>query len=209
MIIRNLGHASFQIITNGRSIVFDPYSDGAVPGLTYPKNIVTDILLISHEHVDHSAKNNVACTYSNIPGVNIKEFIVPHDHENGLKRGMNKIHLIDVEGYRVAHMGDIGCMPSQDIIASLKGVDIMLIPINGNFTVSSEEAKQIAIAIKPRLVIPMHYYRKDMPSGYPDSNQIDVFKKCFPRHIKIRNTEVEVSENLFNYDGLIFEGLVQ
>ncbi len=58
-------------------------------------------------------------------------------------------------------MGDIGCMPSPEVIEALRGVDAMLIPVGGYYTVGPKEAMEIVEATAPRVVIPMHYRSPD------------------------------------------------
>ena len=44
-----------------------------------------------------------------------KEFIVvPHDHHDGKKRGMNRMTVVNIHGIRLAHLGDIGRLPTKE-----------------------------------------------------------------------------------------------
>ncbi|MCW1309638.1 MAG: MBL fold metallo-hydrolase, partial [Candidatus Nanoarchaeia archaeon] len=52
MEIRFLGHASFLISSNNKNIYIDPY--------IIPKNpLKADVILITHEHYDHCATENI------------------------------------------------------------------------------------------------------------------------------------------------------
>ena len=104
-----LGHASFLIKGKEYQIVIDPYENGSVPNLKFPKVEPVDAVIASHSHADHSAYHLVPIK-DNPNRVSAKMLRVPHDHENGAKRGMNLIHIFDVDGYKVVHMGDIGCV---------------------------------------------------------------------------------------------------
>ncbi len=48
-------------------------------------------------------------------------------------------------------------MKAQKRISYSPDVDILMIPIGGQFTISSQEAQRIVSQIEPRIVIPMHY----------------------------------------------------
>ena len=197
--IINYGHSCFKFISDDLSIIFDPY-DG-VEGLKMPE-VSANYCYISHNHFDHNAIKYVDL----IPTekmVNIGFIEVPHDHHNGEHRGFNKIHLFSLGGYKIAHFGDLGCIPNQDILDKLKGFDIILAPINGFYTISSKELLKIIELIKPRLVIPMHYYRKDKNIGLKDDNQIEVIKANKPFK-EIEETSVLVNQELFNKPILIF-----
>ena len=85
MKITNLGHASFKVDGKDFSIVFDPYRDGSVPGLTFPRGLEANHIFISHHHYDHDAVNLV--TKLEDKDIKYKEFIIPHDKENGLAAG--------------------------------------------------------------------------------------------------------------------------
>ena len=91
----------------------------------------------------------------------------------------------------------------------IKGADVLLAPINGHFTISSEELFDILKLVKPRIVIPMHYYMEKYQSGYPDGYMIDRFIKMYPDFEYIENVELDLDQYK-NYKGaLIFDKYLQ
>lgn len=60
--------------------------------------------------------------------------------------------IIKVERKRIYHAGD------SDFVPEMKGleVDIALLPVSGLYVMTAEEAAEAAMAIKPKLAIPMH-----------------------------------------------------
>ena len=54
---------------------------------------------------------------------------------------------------RIYHAGD------SDFIPEMKGlgVDIALLPVSGTYVMRSDQAVLAALAIKPKIAIPMHY----------------------------------------------------
>ena len=165
----NYGHACFKVIGKDITLLFDPYQDKYVPGLKLPE-VDCNVLLISHLHDDHNADYLVRV--HDAKEIEIEVVEVAHDKENGQLRGLNKIHIVNVDGIRIAHFGDIGTI---DIDTSkLMGIDIALIPINGFYTIGAKEMLELIKKISPKCVIPMHYYVKEKNIGYPDGGQIDI-----------------------------------
>ena len=89
-----LGHASFLFKNDSFEAVIDPYKDGSVPNLTFPKGLVVDAVFCSHEHADHNASELVKIK-DNPAAIKSIETVVPHDHFGGSKRGLNKIRMFD------------------------------------------------------------------------------------------------------------------
>ena len=163
MEIRYLGHSSFLIQTKSANIICDPY--GADLGLKFPSGVKADIVTISHDHYDH---NNIKAISGSpyiikepgefeIKGVNIFGVSSFHDNNEGKDRGMNTMFLIEVEGITVCHLGDLGHALSNDQINELDGVDVLLVPVGGTFTLNAKEAGEVILQIEPKIVIPMHY----------------------------------------------------
>ena len=80
-----------------------------------------------------------------------------HDDKLGILRGKNSIHVLSAEGMRIAHLGDLGHALSGKKLEALRGLDAVLIPVGGFFTIDARTAKVVVDALKPRVVIPMHY----------------------------------------------------
>jgi len=61
--------------------------------------------------------------------------------------------IVSVDGVSIYHAGD------TDNIPEMKGYrcDVALLPVSGTYVMTSDEAVQAALAIKPKLAIPMHY----------------------------------------------------
>ena len=203
-----LGHSSFLIQSKNYSLVIDPYSNNSVPNLSMPKIDEVDAVICSHEHADHNARNLVNIKNNPCP-VKQTSIQVPHDRDNGAKRGLNNINIFDVDGYKVVHMGDTGCVLDEKILEPLKNCDVLLAPINGYFTIGPNELKTMVNIIKPRIVIPMHYYMEKYQSGYMDGYMIDSFLRLFPKYEYIANEELDLNQYK-EYSGvLIFNKYLQ
>ncbi len=203
-----LGHSSFLIKSNNYSLVVDPYQNGSVPNLRFPKIEEVDKVICSHEHSDHNAKEMVRIK-ANPNEVKISSIRVPHDHEKGAKRGLNDINIFDVDGYKVVHLGDTGCVLDEKTLEPIKNCDVLLAPINGFFTIGPNELKTIASIVKPRILIPMHYYMEKYQSGYQDGYMIDTFLKLFPDFEYLKNEELDLDQYKEYQGVLIFDKYLQ
>ena len=165
------GHACFRMETEGGSIVFDPYSPGSVPGVELPP-LSAELCFCSHEHGDHYYPQAVKLTKraADVGVVQVPSF---HDGEGGAKRGKNTITLIEADGLRAAHLGDLGHVLTDDQVQALGRVDVLMIPVGGFFTIDAKEASQVVRQLKPRIVIPMHYKGADF--GFDVISTVDEF----------------------------------
>ena len=115
MQIKYLGHASFFLQFNDYSFVIDPFGD-----IGYTQDFTkADYCLISHDHFDHSTLTQTEFRY--LIDKNTKKLtdflkVIPsyHDEVLGAKRGNNNVYVIELDGMRVCHLGDIGqCLDLQ------------------------------------------------------------------------------------------------
>ena len=73
-------------------------------------------------------------------------------------------------------MGDIGEQCNAILVESLMPVNVLMIPVGGNYTVDAAEAKEYVDRIMPDIVIPMHYKTKDLDMDIDRINEfLDLF----------------------------------
>ncbi len=165
MLIAYHGHSEFLLRTDaGHRILTDPYS----PEMTgYPaKEVEADVVCMSHGHEDHAWLQKVkgspvalsaAGVHTPKGGVVIRSMAAFHDEAQGEKRGQTLLTRIEADNLTIAHLGDVGCALTPEQADFLRGVDILMIPVGGFFTIGPEEAADMCALLKPRIVIPMHY----------------------------------------------------
>ena len=156
------GHSCFTLEAEEGTLVLDPYGDGQVPGLA-PLRLTADMVLCSHEHRDHSAREVVTLT-GRTPAFGVETISTYHSGEQGALRGENTIHIITAEGMRLAHLGDLGCELTAQQKDRLHRVDVLMLPVGEYCTISAHEARTLATPLFPRIIIPMHY--RSATSGY-------------------------------------------
>ena len=151
-----LGHSCFKVESGGYAVVLDPYEDGSVPGCL-PVRETADEVLCSHEHIDHNFRAGVTLRKPEGKPLKVETISTWHDDKNGELRGSNKIHILDDGQVRAAHMGDLGCGLAPEQLEMLKGVDVILIPVGGYYTIDAVQARKLTEQISPRITVPMHY----------------------------------------------------
>ena len=174
-----IGHSCFRIEEDGYSLIIDPYEDGSVPGLANVRESA-DAVLCTHEHGDHNFRDGVTLKNSGKPALRVEAIDTFHDDEQGIKRGRNRIYIISGKTARIAHMGDLGCVPCD--MDKLRGLDAVLIPVGGFFTIDGKTAADIIKKIKPRIAIPMHYCNHGF--GFDVLGTVDDFLSYFPDEIE-------------------------
>lgn len=198
-----LGHASFRIEDQGKNIYIDPWK--LKPG--HPK---ADLILITHSHYDHLSGDDVASlltpktviaatpdcqkglhktftpvepgqTHSlaswkveSVPAYNLdKDF---HPKKN---RWVGYIVTLST-GERIFHAGDTDLTPDLKTVKA----DVALLPCGGTYTMTADEAADAANAMKPKVVIPMHW--GDIVGSMADAEQV---KKRFKGEVVIMTPE--------------------
>jgi L-ascorbate metabolism protein UlaG (beta-lactamase superfamily) len=179
IMVRWHGQSFFEIITTkGTRIVFDPHLIDA-----YGRNVVNaDLVLLSHEHSDHTQTSVVEnldkakvlhgikdekgdgkkldwnAIDETFKDVKIRTLGTYHDQMNGMQRGLNNIFILEFDGLKVVHLGDLGHTLSPAQLKKLGDVDVLFVPVGGVYTLNGEDAAKVVKQIKPRrYVIPMHY----------------------------------------------------
>ena len=152
-----LGHSCFKLECDGYRIILDPFQAGSVPGFPDVHEEAEQVLC-SHEHGDHAGRGCVKVVASEKPcPFQITELQSYHDEVQGKKRGTNTIRIFEAGGYRIAHMGDIGCRPSPEQMKALQGLSVMLVPVGGFYTMEPGDVKALVKELAPTTVVPMHY----------------------------------------------------
>ena len=80
--------------------------------------------------------------------VEVEELATWHDEVQGAKRGPNTMRIFSAEGLRVAHLGDLGCGLTPEQAEALSGLDALLIPVGGFYTIDAGQAKAVVDQLK-------------------------------------------------------------
>jgi L-ascorbate metabolism protein UlaG (beta-lactamase superfamily) len=159
------GHSCFEIATDELTVVTDPH-DGRSLGIVPPK-VHADVVLVSHDHFDHTAvrvveKQGATVVLRDTGGLPDGKFTARavrtfHDSQHGESRGANTAFVFEVEGVRFCHLGDLGHELTPEQLQEIGPVDVLFVPIGGVFTIDAPAAWRTAKAVRPKVVVPMHY----------------------------------------------------
>jgi L-ascorbate metabolism protein UlaG (beta-lactamase superfamily) len=201
------GQSAFTLDGDDATVFIDPWGDkkaASSRGIEwgYPEiaSPAVDLLIVTHEHVDHNGVEKIegeptlvrslAGTHETPLG-KVVAIASEHDGVAGTERGPNTIVVFELDGIRVAHFGDFGqpaLRPEQR--AHLEGIDLLLIPAGGGFTINGATAAGIAIELGAPWVVPMHYRTEKVNFLEP----VDDFVAAMPAAVRLEQSSFETSE---------------
>lgn len=181
MTITWLGHSCFLLESGGFRILLDPFRD--VPGLA-DVEAEADAVYCSHGHFDHAYTDRVRLTSGKENPFTVTEIPTFHDGKGGALRGENTVRRFEAQGVSAVHLGDLGHQLTPRQIQAIGPCDALLLPVGGTYTVDSAEAKAVAEAIGPRVIVPMHYRRGDV--GFDVLTTLEDFLAQYPRDMAVR-----------------------
>ncbi|KAJ49863.1 L-ascorbate metabolism protein UlaG (beta-lactamase superfamily) [Clostridium tetanomorphum] len=199
MEIKWLGHSSFLITdSSGRTVLTDPF-DNSIGYNSFSGEV--DVVTISHHHFDHDNVENISKNAKivdkiglfNVCDIPIQGIPSYHDEVKGAKRGENIIYVLQMDGYKLCHLGDLGCILSAEQVKQISNVDVLFIPIGGNYTINGKEACQITKLIKSHIIIPMHY--KTPALTFPLEG-LENFLKYMQSAHKVNNNYIKITGNI-------------
>ena len=175
--LRYLGHSAFLITTSsGTRILTDP---AEFKGYKMPTGIEADIVTISHEHIDHNNTGSIEPDFITLRGClsgnqrinridttlnDVHIYNVTSYHDPG-HHGLNSIFILEFDNIRIAHLGDIGTVLSDEQVLEIGSIDILLIPVGGKFTIPLNVVDSIISQIcEGSIIIPMHYRTEEFNS---------------------------------------------
>lgn len=163
------GQALFRLKGKNASVIIDPY-DPQFTGLKLPKDLISDVVLSTHDHKDHNNSSVVTTSQGEkafgfkepgeyeVAGVVITGINSFHDAQQGSDRGKNTIFHLFFDGLNIVHLGDLGQSKlTEEQINKLGQTDILLIPVGSVYTIDSKTAATIVSQLEPKIIIPMHF----------------------------------------------------
>lgn len=185
MDISYLGHSSFKLRGKSGVVVTDPF--GKRVGFPFP-SVSADVVTVSHHHPDHDAIEGVGGTTRRqkpfiidqpgeyeVLGISVFAYPTFHDESNGTIRGPNTIMAIHVDGVKIVHLGDLGHQLSQAQLSAIGVVDVLLVPVGGEFTIDAKKANELVEEMEPMIVIPMHFRTPKHAEQFSKLSGVDDF----------------------------------
>ncbi len=206
-------HASFRLEGDGLTVITDPFT----PAISHfdPINEPADIVLMSsatddfHCDASHITGNPEVINTLVLPpegitvkGLKVKSFpateslTFDYQSEYGRDPDANALYHFTIGGLRFLHMGDIGTKVPQGHLDALKGqVDVLLALTGEHATIALDDLDDAIAQIKPRAVIPMHYFS---PKGILKIEPVETFLDRFPADwiTKVGKTSMELTPDM-------------
>ena len=167
--ISYIGHSTFLIESPQLVRIATDYNDYVKPP------VLPDIVTMNHAHTTH---------YTDYPDPSIKYVLrgwaedekparidlqykdvrvrnVPTNirrWDGGTERHGNSIFIFEVANLCIAHLGHLHHTLTQQQLNEIGRVDVVLVPVDGNYTLDLEGMVEVLHALKAPLMIPMHYF---------------------------------------------------
>jgi L-ascorbate metabolism protein UlaG (beta-lactamase superfamily) len=165
-----VGHSTFLIESPQLVRIATDYNDYVRPPL------VPDIVTMNHAHTTHftdlpdPAIKHVLRGWGPTPDqparydVTVKDVRVRNvptnirDWRGGTERHGNSIFIFETANMCIAHLGHLHHTLSQQQLNEIGRVDVVLVPVDGSYTLDLEGMMEVLQALKAPLMIPMHYF---------------------------------------------------
>ena len=201
-----IGHGSLMFTFGGKVIHVDPYSKVA----DYTKLPKADVILLTHEHLDHldlKALNPVRTPKTLVVltqtcAKQVEGGMVMNNGDTKIIEGLkieavpayNIIHKRDGQPFHPKGIGNgyiitfgdkrvyvAGDTENIPEMKELKGIDIAFLPMNAPFTMTPEMVADAAKAFTPKILYPYHYGETNT------SKLLDLLKDTKGIEVRIRN----------------------
>lgn len=164
-----IGHSTFLIESPGGIRIATDYND-----FVKPQGIL-DVVTMNHAHgthyTDHPSPDipNVLRGWSLAGGAarfdltvgDVRVRNVPtniRDWGGGTEEFGNSIFVFEVGGMCIAHLGHLHHTLLPGHLKQLGRVDVLLVPVDGSYTMDVEGMVDVIQAIHPALIVPMHIF---------------------------------------------------
>jgi L-ascorbate metabolism protein UlaG (beta-lactamase superfamily) len=174
-----LGHASFEIVSpagvravtdyNGDNIPVDPPDIAtmnhahATHYTPYPDPRIGHIL---HGWAEDGHMPMVDLTVQDMHVTNLPTNIRTWD--GGTERYGNSIFVFETGGLCIAHLSHLHHLLQPSDLNTLGHIDIVMVAVDGEWTMSQENAAAVVEQLQPRLVLPMHYFTRSVLARFLD-----------------------------------------
>ena len=176
------GQSFFSVQSSkGTVFAFDPH---AILEYGRLEGVKPDVIMVSHNHNDHTQigifenmkekgdkapKVIMGLTTGedgreawNIIDERIKDLHIVsvgayHDDVRGMKHGLTAMFIVEVDGWRICHLGDLGHDLTPKLLKAIGPVDVVMVPCGGIYGLNGSEARRVVDQLKPtQFILPMH-----------------------------------------------------
>ncbi|HEY6699324.1 MAG TPA: MBL fold metallo-hydrolase [Pseudolabrys sp.] len=164
-----VGHSTFLIESPQLVRIATDYNDYVRPSL------LPDIATMNHAHSTHytlapdpgikyvlhgwaddQRPARVDLQYKDVRVRNVPTNI--RTFEGGTERHGNSIFIFEIANLCIAHLGHLHHTLTQQQLNEIGRVDIVMVPVDGSYTLDLDGMVEVLHALKAPLMIPMHYF---------------------------------------------------
>ncbi|MBB2182583.1 MBL fold metallo-hydrolase [Lachnospiraceae bacterium MD1] len=184
----NTGKVLIQTVSTSKTYLYTSYIISSSKGQNVvvdptemPQKSIVDIkpvaICSTHAHPDHTDIDYLK-TYQ-VPKIlyekgkiytrDFRIYSIPSSHsdDNVTEDSGNVIIVFEVDGLRIAHMGDIGQNSlTREQVLQLGNIDIAFMQFENSYsdmTLENEKGFRIIEQLNPRIIIPTHYFDSTIP----------------------------------------------
>jgi L-ascorbate metabolism protein UlaG (beta-lactamase superfamily) len=167
--ISYVGHSTFLIESPKLVRIATDYNDYVRP------SVLPDIVTMNHAHSTHYTDRPEAGIKFVLRGwrddgkptgwdlqfqdVRVRSVATNiRDYVGGTQRHGNSIFIFEVANLCIAHLGHLHHTLTQQQLNEIGRVDVVLVPVDGSYTLDLEGMIEVLTALKAPLMIPMHYF---------------------------------------------------
>jgi L-ascorbate metabolism protein UlaG (beta-lactamase superfamily) len=164
-----IGHSTFLIETPAGVRIATDYNDYVRP------TVIPDIVTMNHAHsthytdhpdpriahvlhgwIDDEKPARIDVTYKDVRVRNVPTNIRTWD--GGTERHGNSIFIFEASNLCIAHLGHLHHTLTQAQLDEIGKIDVVLVPVDGSYTLDLEGMMEVLTALRAPLMIPMHYF---------------------------------------------------
>ncbi len=171
VLIRYLDHASFAIVTHDGTVAVTDYT-----GYTGTADFVPKVVTMNNAHSTHWTANPDPRVPNVLTGWG--EGAAPADHRldlgsmlvrnvttdtrgpfgEGARADGNSIFIFEAGGLCIGHLGHLHQIPSDAQYAAIGRLDVVMVPVDGGYTMRLEDMAGVVKRLRSSVVIPMHWF---------------------------------------------------
>jgi L-ascorbate metabolism protein UlaG (beta-lactamase superfamily) len=169
--LRYLNHAAFLIETSGGLTAVTDYT-----GFTGMRPLIPDVVTMNNAHSTHwTAAPDPAIPHvlrgwsDSAQGadhrLDLGEMLVrnvPTDtrgfYGEGVRINGNSIFIFEVAGLCIGHLGHLHQIPSDAQYAAIGRLDVVMVPVDGGYTLDLAAMADVVRRFRSSVVIPMHWF---------------------------------------------------
>lgn len=164
-----IGHSTFLIESAAGVKIVTDYNDYVRP------TVLPDIITMNRAHNTHHSYNpdprieyvlrgwdpGGSAALHDLTVLDVRVRNVPTNiraWDGGTMAYGNSIFVFEIAGLCIAHLGHLHHTLTTQQLAQIGQMDVVLVPVDGSFTLDLEGMLEVLKALKAPLMIPMHYF---------------------------------------------------